>query len=274
MVSIRVERLDHLGVIAAVIKDLGLIPMINARLVPDAQEAITPGAAIAAMILNGLGFANRPLSLTPPLFASKPLDLLCRAGRSAEMCNRFKRGRTLEEAYTDGGDRLFQELALAVCAQEGIAQRCNHLDTTSFARSGAYVPEREEHAMTITHGYSRDHRPDLKPVVLELMVSQDGGVPFLSKSWDGNTADTQMFQARAQALMSALQNAPSPRYLIADSTLYHDHNAANLEHLGFITRLPNTIGAVSPVIRQALTADTWHPLDAQTCYQRLALCHS
>ena len=40
MGSIRVERLDHLGVIAAVIKDLGLIPMINARLVPDAQETV------------------------------------------------------------------------------------------------------------------------------------------------------------------------------------------------------------------------------------------
>jgi len=45
-------------VIAAVIKDLGLIPMINTRLVPDGQEAITPGEAIAGMILNGLGFAN------------------------------------------------------------------------------------------------------------------------------------------------------------------------------------------------------------------------
>jgi transposase len=273
MISIRVERLDHLGVIAAVIKDLGLIPMINARLVPDAQEAITPGEAIAAMILNGLGFANRPLSLTPQFFASKPLDLLFRAGMSAEMFNRFKLGRTLDEAYTYGCDLLFQELALAVCAQEGIDLRCNHLDTTSFSLSGEYVPERDEQAITITHGYSRDHRPDLKQVVLELMVSQDGGVPFLSKSWDGNTADTQIFQERAQALMSAFQNAPSPRYLIADSKLYHDHNAANLEHLGFITRIPNTIGAVSPVIRQALTADTWHPLDEQTRYQRLELCH-
>jgi transposase len=127
--------------------------------------------------------------------------------------------------------------------------------------------------MTITHGYSRDHRPDLKQAVLELMVSQDGGVPFLSKSWDGNTADTQIFQERAQALMTAFQHAPSPRYLIADSKLYHDDNAANLEHLGFITRIPNTLGSVSQVIRQALTGDTWHPLDEKTRYQRLELCH-
>jgi len=65
MALVTVERLDHLGLIAEVIKDIGLIDMIDTRLVPDSQEEITPGEAVAGMILNGLGFANRPLSLTP-----------------------------------------------------------------------------------------------------------------------------------------------------------------------------------------------------------------
>jgi hypothetical protein len=62
MEQVRVERLDHVGVIVSVIKDLGLIDMIDSRLVPDPQEMITPGEAVAGRILNGLGFANRPLS--------------------------------------------------------------------------------------------------------------------------------------------------------------------------------------------------------------------
>src|SRR5919106_148255 len=155
MESVRVERLDHLGVIASVIKDLGLIDMINARLVPDAQEVMTPGEAVAGMILNGLGFANRPMSLTPQFFANKPLDLLFRDGLRAEMFNRFKLGRILDEAYAYGCDLLFQELALAVCAHEGIDLCFNHLDTTSFALSGEYIPERDEQAITITYGYSK-----------------------------------------------------------------------------------------------------------------------
>ena len=93
MEQVRVERLDHLGLIASVIKDLGLIAMIDRRLVPDEQEVITPGEAVAGMILNGLGFAHRPLSLTPQFFANKPLDLLFREGIEAEMFNRFKLGR-------------------------------------------------------------------------------------------------------------------------------------------------------------------------------------
>jgi transposase len=247
--------------------------MINARLVPDAQEVITPGEAVAGMILNGLGLANRPFSLTPPFFASTPLEWLFRAGVSAEMFNRFTLGRTLDEAYTYGCDLLFQELALEVCAHAGIDRRCNHLDTTSFSLSGAYVPERDEPAISITHGYSRDHRPDVKQAVLELIVSHDGGVPFLRQSWDGHTSDTQMFQERAQALLTAFTHAPRPRSLIADSKLSHDDHAANLEHLGFITRIPNTMGSVSQVIRQALTGDTWHPLDETTRDQGLEWCH-
>jgi transposase len=114
-------------VIASVINDLGLVSMIDARLRPDDQEAITPGEAIKGMILNGLGFANRPLSLTPQFFAGKPLDLLFRPGIDAAMFNRFKLGRTLNEVHTYGCDLLFSEAALAVCQQEAIDQRFNHL---------------------------------------------------------------------------------------------------------------------------------------------------
>src|SRR6516165_9592393 len=224
MASVHVERLDHLGLLASTIRDLGLISMIDARLVPDEQEVITPGEAVAGMILNGLGFTNRPLSLTPQFFANKPLDLLLREGVHAEMFNRFKLGRTLDEAYSYGCDLLFSELALGVCAQEGIDRRFNHLDTTSFSLSGAYVPDSDEQAITITHGYSKDHRPDLKQAVLELMVSQDGGVPFVSKSWDGHASDTKIFQERAAALLTTLQRSPTPRYLVADSKLYNEDN--------------------------------------------------
>jgi transposase len=273
MESIGVERVDHLGVIASVIKDVGLIDMINARLVPEAQAVLTPGEAMAGMILNGLGFANRPWSLTPQFFANNPLDRLFHEGIRATMFNRVKRGRTLDEAYTDGGDLWCQALAQAVCAQEGIDLRCNHLDTTSFSLSGEYVPEHDEQAMTITDGYAKDHRPDLKQAVLELLVSQDGGIPFGSQSWEGNTSDIAVFQERARALMEAFQNAPSPRYLSADSTLYHEDHAPNLPNLGCITRIPHTLGAVSQVSTPALTWDTWHRLDDHTRDQCRELCH-
>jgi hypothetical protein len=49
-------------------------------------------------------------------------------------------------------------------------------------------------------------------------------------------------------LLTAFQNAPRPWYLIADVKLYHEDNAIHLCHLGFITRIPHTIGPVSEAI--------------------------
>jgi transposase len=81
------------------------------------------------------------------------------------MFNRFQLGRSLDEVSSDGCDLLLSELALAVCVQAGIEQRFNHLDTTSFSLTGAYIPDSDEHAIAMTHGYAKDHRPDLKQAV-------------------------------------------------------------------------------------------------------------
>ena len=168
---------------------------------------------------------------------------------------------------------LFSEIAVSVCQQEGIDLRFNCLDTTSFSVTGEYVPDSDEHAILVTHGHSKDHRPDLKQAVLELMVSQDGGVPLVSKSWDGNASDNNVFKERSAALLKEFAASCGPRYLIADSKLYTKKNAPNLARLPFITRIPGSVKDVQQVIKQALASDQWHPVDAESSYHRVDLCH-
>jgi len=115
--------------------------MIHARVGRDDQEGITTGEAIAGMILNGWGLADRPMSLTPQFFANKPVGLRCRDGVAAAQCNRFTRGRSLDKACSSGCDTLCSEVALAVCQQDRVVQTFTCLDTTRFARTGASVPE-------------------------------------------------------------------------------------------------------------------------------------
>lgn len=191
-----------------------------------------------------------------------------REGVGAELFNRFQLGRTLDEVYAYGWDLWFRELALAVCAQEGLDWRFNHLDTTSFSLSGEDVPDSDERAMTITQGYSKDHRPDLKQAVLELMVSHDGGGPGVRQSWDGHASDPEIFQEWAAALLATFKNSSTPRYVVADSKLYNEANAANRQALGVITRIPHTLTLVSQVITQARPWDTWPRLDDTMRYQR------
>ena len=288
---VKVARLDHLGIIAGVIKDLGIIEMIDAGIVGDDQEEISTGEAVAGMIINGLGFSNRPISLTPQFFENKPLEVLFREDVSAKHFNRFKLGRSLDKVFSYGCDLLFSEISLSVCQQEGIDLRFNCLDTSSFSLTGEYIPESDEQAILVTHGYSKDHRPDLKQTVLELMVSQDGGVPFISRSWDGNAEDSAVFKERCEVLIEQFSNSETPRYLVADSKLYTKKNASNLARLPFITRIPETLKVAQQVIDQAWDFDQWQSLakgqpfacdrtrsSADTAneshsYQRLDLCH-
>jgi transposase len=186
------------------------------------------------------------------------------------MSNRCKLGHTLDAIDAYGGDLLFRELALAVCAPEGIDWRCTHLDTTRVSLSGEPVPDSDEQTMTITPGYSTDHRTDVKQAVLELRVSHDGGRPCVSLRGDGHASDTERFQEGAGALIATFQNSPTPRYLVADSKRYNEAHAANLQALGLITRMPHTLTRVSQVITQARPWDTWPQLDDTTRVQRVA----
>ena len=271
MENVQVERLDYLGIISGVIKDLGLIEMTDARIVPDAEEAITTGEAIAGMLLNGLGFTPRPLSLTPQFFVNKPLERLFRPGVQADHFNRFKLGRSLDKVFTYGCDTLFSELSLSACQQEGVDRRFRHVDTTTFSLHGAYVPETDAQAILITQGYSKDHRPDLKQAVLELMTAQDGGIPLVSQSWDGNGSDNTIFQARAEALIEEFKTTPS--FMVADSKLYTEKNAPFLAQLPFLTRIPESLQVAQQVIQQAWAWNHWQPLDDNSRFQRIDLGH-
>ena len=147
---------------ACMLKAFSRISRIDARLVPAAQEESTPGEAVAGMILHGVGFAHRPLSLTPQFFPNPPLALLWRPGGRAEMGHRFQLGRTLDAVQASGGERLWSAWALAGCAQERLAPRCQPLDTTRWSLRGHSVSASATPALAITHGDAKAHRPDVQ----------------------------------------------------------------------------------------------------------------
>lgn len=270
-----IKRLDHLGIVAGVIKDLGLVKAIDQRLQKDTQdqENITPGEAIAGMIINGLGFSDRPLSLTPQFFETKALEALFRPGVQASDFNRHKLGKSLEQTHSYGCERLFFELSSESCLQEKIDLKFNSEDTTSLSVTGEYSGDVDEHTIQITHGYSKDHRRDLKQIIHELLVSQDGGIPLMMKSWDGNASDNKIFTERSALLIEHFNQTSSPRYLIADSKLYSEDNAQNLRQLGFITRIPGTIKEEQQSIVAAISKNEWCPLNDGNRYSVRDLEH-
>ena len=235
----QVERLDHLGIVAGITKELEIIDFINERLRDDVRSEISDGEAIAGMIVNGLGFTSKSLCLTPEFFNGRPLELLFSEGVKAEHFNRSKLGRVLDNIFAYGCSNLFFEIAGMVCIKEKIDVRFNSLDTTTISVDGEYA-DGDERAVHITNGYSKDHRRDLKQVVQELLVSQDGGVPLATSTHNGNVDDNEIFKQRSHELINQFKDAEVPRYLIADSKLYTKENCDNLKNLQFITRVPRS----------------------------------
>ena len=63
VLDIRVEDIDHLGIVAGIIDEMGLVEQINQLLGTHPQEIISPGQVVKAMILNGLGERQCPIVL-------------------------------------------------------------------------------------------------------------------------------------------------------------------------------------------------------------------
>jgi transposase len=256
-VKVEVKRLDQLGIIAGTIKELGIIEMIDELIGRDNQEGISAGEVIAGMILNGLGFVSRPLMLTPQFFETKPLNILIREGVEATHFNRHKIGRVLDRISEYGCEKLFSMLALESCNRKNVDMRFAHGDTTSYSLTGEYDSDSDTETIKVTYGHSKAKRPDLKQIVQELIVTQDGGVPFVTKTWSGNASDTIIFRERAKMLMEYFKKN-SDCYIINDSKMYTEKSAEIINQINSITRVPSGLNLAKKYIDLAYSkADDW-----------------
>jgi len=261
--KVNVKRIDHLGIVAGTIKDLGIVELIDGIIKSDSQEEITSGEAVAGMILNGLGFVSRPLMLTPQFFEGKPLEILIRKGIQPEHFNRHKLGRVLDDIGEYGCEKLFNTIALEACRKEKIDMRFAHADTTSYSLNGEYDSDSDTEKINVTYGYSKDKRQDLKQVVQELITSQDGGIPFITKAWDGNASDTIILRERVDQLMEEFSKA-GDRIFVSDSKLFDAKTAKILDKIKFLTRVPSTIGEENKLIDKALQSqESWTEADSK-----------
>jgi transposase len=258
MKGVSVERLDHLGIVAGICREIGLAEYLDGLAGPT-QQQVSVGTATVAMILNGLGFSNRRLYLVAQFFATKPVEHLLGAGITAEMLHDDCLGRTLDWLHDHDPTALFTGIARQARQCFGIPARQIHVDTTSFSVTGEYDAELDAHTLAVTYGYSRDHRADLKQWMLALATTRAGDVPLFAQALDGNASDKVSLVAAVEALADQLrtEDAQTPLF-VADSGLYSAENVARLSAAGvrWISRVPDT----SKEARVALAAandDAW-----------------
>lgn len=246
--EIEIKNLDHLGIVAGLIDEIGIVEIINSKLGIDSREKISAGTVVKAILLNGLGFVSRPLYLFSQFFEDKAIDTLLGEGIKSEYLNDDKIGRVMDELYKNGLNDIFIEVVLAVLKKFRIETKYSHLDATSFHLEGKYERENQkkteeeeilkERPIIISRGYSRDQRPDLKQCVMDLITTSDGDLPLFVRVGDGNESDKAVFGKICSEFKKQI-NLDS--IMVCDSALYSQENLKIIEHLSWISRVPRTI---------------------------------
>lgn len=253
----QIKNLNHLGLVAAMCQELKIAEYFDACITndPDARN-VTPGQAVVAMIINGLGFTGQTLYMFPEFFEDKPVDRLIGEGIQAEHLNDKVLGRVLDDLYNADVSNLYLNLAIKVVNHLKLPCKTLNLDGTSFHTDGVYNSNENPDDLSCIHicrGYSRDHRPDLNQVVLQLMTENEAGIPVFMAPASGNINDKTCFQEIIKKHLSCFKKALNNRYLVADAALYVAETLQLLDEQKqlFISRVPLNIKEAKELVGKA-----------------------
>lgn len=276
-VGIKGYRVDHLGIVASTINQLGISEKIDKLIPLKGNSKTTIGQRVSALILNGLGFTNNRLYLFPEYLSNKPVDLLLGSNNlKAELFNDDSLGRCLDKIHKYGTSKLFSELALPIAIEFGIPLNKANLDTTSISLYGQYndngvkqcdVVElnknKSETDLNKIHerninlnndavpafGHAKNKRSDLKQMTLLMATNGSNGLPLWMESHSGNASDQKTLEEAAQRMKkfcSTLEDIPSLMF-VGDSAMYANC-VKNGDDLSWISRVPEKINLAKDMI--------------------------
>lgn len=147
-------------------------------------------------------------------------------------------GRALATFYDSRHKDVFFRLALRAIKIFKLDCSQIHHDTTSVTFAGKYAGWSATEILG--YGHNKDHRPDLKQLVLGLNVTADGAVPISHRIYHGNRTDDRIHPGNHKALQKLLQRTDF--VYVADCKLATDENLRKISAWEgrFISVMPRT----------------------------------
>ena len=252
---------QHLPIISAYARRIGVLNIIN-TLVPT-EMAIDAGTVILGMVLDTLT-GRSPLYRLEEFFEHQDTELLLGKKTDPLQFSDYTVGRVLDRIYDYGTMKLFSQIAMQALSSFKIDRRHLSFDTTSVSVQGDYALYSTENCnddvMKIVHGYSKDHRPDLKQFMVK-MLCVDRTIPVFGATEDGNASDKIVNNEVLTAISKYMADNGIKKegfIYIADSAMV---TRKNLEKIGddiqFISRLPANYKECSHLIKAAIAGDKW-----------------
>lgn len=208
----------------------------------DARRKLSPARALGVFVRNMI-LSRHPLYELPQWAGGWVPELLGLEPREVALLNDDRIGRCLDLLFEVDRARLATAFALRTIQEFDLALDVLHNDSTTVTFTGRYAPaaqRRGQRLLRILHGHNKDHRPDLRQLLFELTVSEDGAVPILVGLHDGNVTDDQTHLPTWKALR-AIVGRPDFIY-VADSKLCVTATLTTITGQGghFVTVLPAT----------------------------------
>ncbi len=260
---IEAYQVQHRPIVKAYADKMGFVEVIN-QVVPT-EMAIDPGTIVLGMILDTLS-GRSPLYRLEEFFAHQDTALLLGKAIAPGVFEDDTVGRVLDRLYDTGTMKVFTACAVRADQVFGLDKRSVHFDTTSVSVYGDYLPsetqqDQPEQAgpFTITHGSSKDKRPDLKQFVFSTLCV-DRAVPLWGKPHDGNASDKTVHNTLLSDIAAFLAQhgvAPGAYLDVADAALVTEDNLTALGDTLFISRLPATYNECGRLITEAVAHNTW-----------------
>lgn len=271
--DIQPYHLNHLPIAAAFIRKLDIRGLVDECL--KSQMEVSPGLIVEGMILDTLS-GRSPLYRLQSAFSHTDQDLLLGEKVDPKALSDHNVGRVLDKIYETGPSSIFASLGVRAVNRFHIPCDTGHWDSTSVSVWGDYQiyhEDRKDERLRVVHGYSKDHRPDLKQFMLS-MLCVGGNIPILGEAHDGNSSDKTLNNKLLTRISQCLakQGIDDGAFIyVADSAMVTEENLevfAGIDDKGqvdsnslrFITRLPFTYTVTEEVVKEAMAADQWEEL--------------
>jgi len=233
--------------------------VINDLLVWDRSRChLSPGARIKALVINVLS-GKDPLCHVRRFYRDQDVELLFGQGVTADDFNDDGLARALDKLYEAVPWKVYTSLALHAMRKLELPLVALHSDTTSISLQGAYEREAD---LQVAHGHSKDRRPDLKQIMLELAVTPER-IPVLANVENGHTSDKTWNFTFIRKLRQTLSQEQWQELLyVADSALITKRNLKYMTRLRlrFVSRLPDLFSVCEAVKQEAWAAGAWQEI--------------
>lgn len=225
-----------LPLIKKCIDDIGLKSILEIIFPKHGNQKVSTTDCILIMISNII-LGRSPLYKIPAWADSVHLPSITGSPENVDLSD-DRLGRVLDQLQEiDHGSLITQVVQNAVKVFNIDLSRV-HNDSTTIKSYGQHSAKPSAKGLIFKHGHSKDHRPDLKQILLSLSITEDGMIPLHCKCYNGNVTDDRTHIETWEFIRNLSQR--NDFWYIADS------KACTEEQLHYITSKKGKVITIMP----------------------------